>query len=281
MLNILAQVANNAADKVSETAKKAVDKTEQTGLNKHLNCFFESLTAQISAAKVPQIPTQTELCEYFSNQQSSTGIIFLIVGLVIIALGGKFYKLFMSLNTAILAACVAGIIAVKIDQQGNLTTILVASGVVFGLLAWPLVKFAAGICCSIVGAALGYIAVESIALSCGAAGIASYAWVGGIIFAILLGLLGFMILPIGVRLFLTLEGTLLTSAGLMNLVLKNAEYKKQLVHNFQKRPVMLPCIIGAIFIIGFAIQLLNAFKKKKEERNSRPEPADERLHYRD
>ena len=281
MFKLLAQAADRVSDKVANATQKTAEQTELTGLNKHLNIFFESLTAKVSNASIPTIPTQTELCEILSKQESSTGIACLVAGLIIIAFGGKFYKLFVSLNTVLLTACLAGILAIKMDQQSNLTTIIVAAGLVFGLLAWPLVKYAAGICCAVVGAAIGYILVESVA-SCSAENIANYAWIGGIVFAILLGLLGFLVLPIGVRLFLTLQGTALASSGLLNLVLKNEEYKKQLLHNFQKRPIMLPCMIGAIFFIGFTIQLVTIYTQhKKKQRESRPEPSDQKLHYRD
>lgn len=284
MLNILANfhrmlAADSASETTTETTRQigdAVTKAENSPQLQKMIGFFEYAVKCVRESDYPAVPTQQEMLESLCNPSVMVGIVVLLVGLFIFVLGGKFYKLMMSLNTAAVAALLGGFFAVYFGQHDNIVKVMLISAVVFGLLAWPLVKVSAGLFCAGLGAAAGTIAFEYVIVTTNSPGLAPYTWAGGIIGAVLMGLLGFMLLPVGVRIFTALEATIMVAAGAFILMFKNHELRKTMLANFEKRPDLLLTGLAGFFLIGFAISLISLRKKRppaKAESDENAAPA--------
>lgn len=207
-----------------------------------------------------QPPTTQQYVEYLLTLGVLQSVLLLATGLVYLLQGWRIFKALVIVNAAVLGAMLGFKIGSLIGAP-NLPLILgIAVAVLLAVLSWPLMKFAVSLMGAIAGSLLGYGLWMYCASAMGKPHLESYAWAGGLIGLITLGLLAFVIFRVVIMAFTSLQGSLLTVTGMLGLLMESQRLRETLQDELVQNVHLLPMLILLPAIIGMVFQ--NAGKKK-------------------
>ena len=231
---------------------------------------------EISSPPPPVTPQQThELMSILSSPKnfldslyqivhSPYGILIaiaiLILGPICLIHGWKLFKTVVIVNAGLLGVLGGRLLGESLGGQNMTLFCAIGGGVLLAILAWPLMKFGVSVMGGLAGAFLGWGIWIYVGRALGHQDPAANAWVGALLGLVTLGLLAFLIFRLVIITFTSLQGAIMTVAGiLMVLMLLNAS--ASIEHAITDDIHMLPLMILIPSVIGFAFQMTAARKK--------------------
>jgi hypothetical protein len=233
--------------------------------------WIRQLVQAARQAQMPDMPTLPGLLDQIANMPILQSVGLLILGIVFLVWGGRFFKLLMMLNAAVIGAVAGGALAVQIGQDAYWWQFMLGGAVVIGLLAWPLMKLTVGLLAMGYGAVLGYAVYETVAVAMERTDLLAHSWSGAIAGALVLGLIGFLLLPVGVRILMALQGACMFAAGLLGLLFQNPDMHEYITESLMAKPPLLMIGVTGVFFVGLALQLATMRKHLKDK--NQPETA--------
>jgi hypothetical protein len=227
MLRILAEASMNAAGGAWDPLASAA-------------AIREALSAGSGAAP------EERFWQVVSGVSYLEASLLLAVGLVYLLYGFKIFRILVMVNAALLGAW-AGEWASGRFGWPWWVALLGASAL--GVLAWPLMRYAVCLMGGLAGAFLGAMIARS------AAPDATSVAVGAGIGLAVLGVLAFVIFRIVIICFTSLQGALLTVAGVVGLVARFEKAAAAVHAALVGRPYLLAILIGVPAVIGVVYQL--------------------------
>jgi hypothetical protein len=217
------------------------------------------------ALKEWRFPNRSEYVQSLLNLDPLHAVLLLAAGIVYMVYGWKVFKVLVVVNAAILG-CAVGAMLGDMAKTPNLPVITAAAGgLLLAVLAWPLMKVAV----AVMGALFGYLIGDTlwfyIAQAINRPGLEQYAWAGGLIGLVTLGMLAFVILQITVMLFTSYQGALMSVSGVLALLLRHQSFKIDLTNRLINDLHLLPLIIAVPSVIGFTLQYFYFSKKGKKK----------------
>lgn len=233
-------------------------KHTQTGNN-------AAYTGVLDCLQDGRLPTRQEFVSSLLAMDPLQAVILLAIGLVYMFYGWKAFKVMVVANAAVLGVA-AGYTLGGLAESPKLPPISgAAGGLLLAVLAWPLMNVAVGVMGAIIGGFVGLELWRYIAEVVNHPNLDQYAWAGGLIGLITLGMLAFIIFQVTVMVFTSIQGTLLAVSGIIALLLRYEPIRNDIEQRLINDIHLLPLIIAVPAVIAFVVQdtYLSAKGKKK------------------
>lgn len=187
--------------------------------------------------------------------------VFIIVGALCVVYGYRSHKIVITVIAA-LAGVWAGL--TMGESLGDPTISAICAALLFGVLAWPLLKFSVALFGGLCGAFAGANLFTTLGLAMekanyqvpgGLEHLKNSPYLGAFVGLVIVGMLAFLAFRAVVILFTTILGaTLVVSGGLAALMSHN-EWATSLESGMTAKPLMVPVVVTVISVIGTTIQL--------------------------
>jgi len=215
------------------------------------------------------VPTRGEFVSHLSQMDPLQAILLLAFGLVCMLQGWKLFKVVVVVNAGILGAILGTRIGQMLSGGPNLPVMTaVAGGLLLAALAWPMMKYAVSVCGALIGAFFGYNAWAYLSNATGQLTLATYAWAGGLLGLITMGLLAFIVFKATVMIFTSIQGSMLSVSGALAMLMKYNSFRPKLVESLSTDLHMFPLLVMVPAIIGLAVQQSSGAKKGASSKKS-------------
>ena len=224
------------------------------------------------AFALPDIPTQNQVVDAVVNlSQGSFGAVMAMLlfacGLVYMLQGWKIFKILVIANAAVLGALVGAYLGGMLRGANTWLYTGIAGCLLFAILAWPLMKYAVSLMGGLAGSFLGYSLWFYVSHTINRPELMQYAWVGAVIGLITLGLLAFVVLKAVVIIITSCQGSLMTSAGIVALLMKYEPFREGLEMPLRENTHLVALLIGVPALIGIAFQYSAAAAKSSKKKS--------------
>ena len=193
------------------------------------------------------LPQQTTILARLTGAEILFPIACLVVGAVLILFGFKAYKWIVVFNCIALGFWLGALMG----ERAQITTVAAVIGaLLFGALSWPLMKYSVAVCGGLVGAVVGMVVWVYFEQP------VAYAWAGGIVGLVLLGMLSFILFKTSVILFTCVQGAAMLVLGASALLIKYspANWSATIDSNLTGKPVLMPLLVASVAILGLLWQ---------------------------
>lgn len=199
-------------------------------------------------------------------------LVLAAAGIACLIWGYKIFKVLVVLN----AACVGWLIGYNLGaSSGSANTPLwvgLSGAILFGAVAWPLLKYAVCLMGALCGGLIGFTAWTIIANSLNKPGMLDHAWAGGLVGMVLVGMLTFIVFPMTVMILTATQGALMAVIGVLSLLFLGGmgEGAKP---EIKANHYLLAIIIGVPAVVGFVVQYAAEGGKAKKKPKPDAKPA--------
>ena len=118
------------------------------------------------------------------------------------------------------------------------------------------------------GGFLGYGVWQFVVTAVGRANLAEFAWAGGLVGLIIMGLLSFVVFRFVIIVFSTFQGSMMIVSGLLALLLKYERTESTVNYVLSYNSLLLPLLIITPALIGFIAQESQILKKAKKKKKA-------------
>lgn len=172
-------------------------------------------------------------------------ISLLILGILLLIFGFKAYKAVVVFNCIVLGFYVGSLLGEK--PQVPVVAAIVGA-VVMGAISWPLMKYAVALSGGLVGAIVGMGTWEYFEPH------SQYAWAGGLMGLILLGMLCFLLFKMSVIFFTCMQGAIMIVLGACALLMKFTPWDSRISSEFSSKPILMPMLVISVALLGIIYQ---------------------------
>jgi hypothetical protein len=192
-------------------------------------------------------------------------------GLVYLVHGWKVFKVLVVVNAAMFGGLLGNRFGQVLSGPNMPLFGTLAGGLLCAVLAWPLMKTAVSVMGAMVGGFLGFSMWTYAASAANRPALCEYAWAGGLIGLITLGLLAFVVFQLVVMTFTSIQGSLMTVSGLIAILMCLGPLRTKLHSSLVANRHLLLLLIGVPAVIGFAFQYSGMAKKAKKKHKAAEE----------
>ncbi len=214
---------------------------------------FEVITAIFSNGDALAQPQQ--LVEALGNLSLVWAVVFLIVGVLCLFNGYRYYKA----TTVILALLIGAFAGYALGKQIGAQWIV--AGCLAALLAtlcFPLMKYAVAVLGGLTGAYIGanvWSACAQLFAEPGqVASNAEHYWIGALIGLIVLGMLAFIVFKLSVIVFTSISGSSIAVMGFLALLLQLPSFSDGVASGVKAHAAVIPILVIVPAVIGLILQ---------------------------
>ena len=220
---------------------------------------------------LPDIPSPDKAVDYLLELgQGQYGAVMALLlfacGLVYMLQGWKIFKILVIANAAVLGAVLGAHVGSLLRGANTWLYLGAGGGLLFAVLAGPLMKYAISLMGGLAGSFLGYSLWHYVADVVGRDDAGQYGWVGALIGLIVLGLLAFVILQAVVTIVTAVQGSIMTVSGIVALMMKYEPLRDSLETPLRQNMHLVALLVGVPAVIGFAFQFAGAAKQAKKKK---------------
>lgn len=212
--------------------------------------LWNRLTAILSQG---ELPTRDRYVDLLVNMSGLEAVFLVAIGAVYLLCGWKVFKALVIANACLIGAVLGGLVGARLTGQ-SMTIIGAAAGAaLFGVLAWPAMKYAVALMGGLAGSFIGFGLWTYVASISGSEAPAQYAWAGALLGLVTLGMLALVVFRESIIFFTAFQGALLVvtgaSAVAMNIDSVRGPLSRGIVNNIHILPVLIivPTLIGLVF----------------------------------
>ncbi len=178
-------------------------------------------------------------------------VIFILVGIACVLNGYRWHKI-----VVILLAGMSGVLAGRIlgEQIGDGRVAAVCFAVLFGVLAWPLLRYAVALFGGLAGAFAGANIWSALDLD------PSQHKIGALVGLIVVGMLTFMTFRLVVILMTAVGGASLLVCGVLASMAHVESWREGLLRGVESNQLLVPIIAGSAAVVGAVVQFSGGFK---------------------
>ncbi len=218
-----------------------------------LSNLFDTVVQMFSLGDGLAKPGQ--LLPILQNLMTVWAVVFIVIGLLCMFNGYRFYKV-ATVAMALLAGMFAGYwLGVQIRAP---FIIAGCCGVLFAVLAWPLMKYAVAVFGGLAGAFVGANLWSGFAhaLSVGAQVEIpqNTYWIGALVGLIVCGMLAFILFKLSIVLFTSVTGSTLAVMGVLALLMSIGSWREPIINRLQENNVLIPLLVFVPALIALILQ---------------------------
>ncbi len=216
------------------------------------------------------LPTRTQYVDLLTSAAILQALFLIIVGTVYLLCGWKMFKVLVVANACLIGGIFGGALGARMTAQNMQVIGALTGGVLFGILALPVMKYAVATMGALAGSFIGYGLWTYVAGLSNRAEPTQYAWAGALLGLIALGMFGLVLMRETVIIFTSLQGALLTITGLLALAMKWNSFQQPLEQNIVNNIHLLPVLVIAPTLVGIVCQNSGMAKKQKAKKAKQP-----------
>ena len=187
------------------------------------------------------------------NMSLVTAIIFLVVGLLCLFNGYRYYKF----ATVVLALLIGAFAGYALGQHiGAQWIVAGCTGALFATLCFPLMKYAVatlgGLCGAYVGAN-AWSALAQVWTEPGSTAAENY-WIGALLGLILFGMLAFVLFKLSIIFFTSISGSTIAVLGVVALLLQVPVFQEDVASGLVAHAAIIPLLVLVPAVIGLILQ---------------------------
>lgn len=214
-----------------------------------------------------ELPSQAEYIRSLEVTDALQAVVLLAMGIVYLMYGWRYFKVLVVINAAILGTFLGYQLGALLG--GNMPWFgAVAGCVLLAILAWPAMRYAISLMGGIAGAVVGYGAWQYSAAASGKEVLLDYAWVGGVMGLVGMGLLAFVVLRMTVMIFTAVQGSAMTVSAFLTLLFKYEGLRHSIGDTIRNNAHLMALIIAVPAAIGFAFQYAAVAKKELRKKKA-------------
>ncbi len=216
--------------------------------------LFEVVNAVFSRPDTLAHPD--DLLSHLQSLSVVWAMVFLIVGLLVMLNGYKFYK-WATVGLAVLIGLFAGY---EMGKSINVNAAPIVAGcfsLLLGVCCFPLMKYAVALMGGLCGAFIGanaWTALAHLSKSSNAAAIADNYWVGALVGLIICGMLAFVLFKLSVVLFTSVSGATLAMIGGLALLLSFSGTSQTVRESVSAHAITVPLLVFVPALIALILQ---------------------------
>jgi len=213
-----------------------------------------------------QPPSREEVVRDIRSLSPVQAAVMLAGGLIYLLQGWRVFRFLVVINGAIAGVLIGSVLGGMQSSEWSLYGALIG-GVVLAALCWPMMRLAVALTGAMAGGVVGlglwkYVAHWQPSIE-------PHAWAGGIIGALLLGVLAFFLFRMIIVVITSVQGSAMTVGAILALTLLIEQLRKPLLNELTRNPHLLPALLAVPALIGILVQLRTA-PKKNTVRNDAP-----------
>lgn len=221
-----------------------------------------------------RLPSQAEALDALAHLADTKfglfiALVLLACGLVYLVQGWKIFKILVVANATVLGAMAGAKVGALMQGENMWLWTASLGALLFASLSWPLMKYAVSVMGGLAGSVLGYGVWYYIGQITGEQHILQYAWAGALIGLITLGLLAFVVFKLVITIFTALQGSVMTVAGLVSLLMVNDSLAAKLEPQLRGNQYLMLLLLAVPAIIGVGYQY-SAYSKKNGKKPAAP-----------
>jgi len=218
-----------------------------------------------------EMPTRADFVADVQGLSQLEAVVLLLGGVALLALGFKYFKLFVILNGAALGGLVGMYLGATTESTRLPAVLGLGGAVLLGALAYPAIKSFVCLMGAAAGGVLGYGVWNVAANAANRPGMLDHAWAGGLVGAVAVGMLAWVAFRAAVMIFTSVQGSLMVVAGGCSLLLAYG-MGERLQSELTGNAYVLPVLIGVPAGVGFAFQYSHEAAKIKKKRQATEKP---------
>lgn len=194
-----------------------------------------------------------QLIEALQSMSIVWSIILLVVGLLCLFNGYRYYRLV----TVLLALFIGAFVGYALGKQiGAQWIVAGCMGVLMATICFPMMKYAVAALGGITGAYVGANAWSAISqLTIGSENpITGHYWVGAIVGLVLFGMLAFVLFKLSVIFFTTVSGSTISVLGCIALLLQFPLFRDHVALSLKAHAAIIPLLVLVPAAVGLIIQ---------------------------
>ncbi len=193
-------------------------------------------------------------------------------GVALMIWGFKYFKLFVIANAAALGGLCGMYLGERIGSTNMPLVMGLAGAVLFGVLAYPSIKYFVGLMGALAGALIGFALWCFVANALHRDALRQHAWAGGVIGMIAIGMLAWLAFRAAVMIFTSVQGAIMAVSGLCSLALAHEGIAGSLRPHMEGNPSLISLLIGVPAALGFACQFSTETAKVRKKRKATEKP---------
>ncbi len=211
--------------------------------------------AEQKAAQSTIVPV-TKIWSHIQTVGIPEAIVFIAFGVICLFYGWRIFKALTIMAFALIGLLIGMLISQKMGSSNN-PILAVMLGIVFGIVAVPMMRWAVGI----LGAVAGAIITGGLWFAFKLPD--QYLWAGAITGFVAGGMISFIVFKIAVILFTSVQGSSMIVAGTLTLLYRYSETTSKTQEMFLGPKWFIPAILILPTVFGLYWQ--NRFAKKSPE----------------
>ena len=214
-----------------------------------------------------RFPSRADYVSDLETLGQLQAVALVLVGVVFLIFGFKYFKALVIVNAAALGA-LCGMYVGTLTGRANLPLLLgLAGAVLLGALAWPTIKYCVCLMGALAGGLVGFALWHFIANLINNEGMLGYAWAGGLIGMVALGMLAFVLFRTAVMIFTAVQGSVMIVSGICAVLLAFDGIHDSVRSGLVENDNLLKLLFGVPAVVGFAYQFsidrTKVLKKRK------------------
>ncbi len=191
-------------------------------------------------------PAQGDLIQWCHNLSGGAAAILVIMGLIYLLFGWYAFKGLMTLNAAMVGGCLGGMIADRLADAAPIGAIVGA--VLLAATTWPTMKYAVALMGGAFGALVGAALWRSFPID------PQFAWAGALVGLVGFGMASFVVFRASVMMYMSLQGAVMLTFGVLSLLLKYQSIGPQLSAHFVTKSYLMPLSVFIPTMLGLLYQ---------------------------
>ena len=211
----------------------------------------------IDHVRTLQMPTRSGYVEGLA-ELGHDGIqagLLVLTGVVFLFFGYRFFKVLVIANAAVLGGMIGCYIGLAATKSQNVALLLgLVAAVLLAALSWPLLKYSVCVMGAVAGAVVGTAAWHVVTQAMGNPAPLRFAWVGGLIGMVVVGVLTFIVFRASVMLFTALQGSAMIVSGAVALLMLDEGLRQAIAPALIDNRYLIHALVGVPAVAGFACQ---------------------------
>ena len=206
----------------------------------------------------------SKLVEALQDMSIVWAMVFLVVGILCLFNGYRYYKVATVLLALLIGAFCGYAMGKHIGAQWIVAGCMAA---LLGTICFPLMKYAVALMGGLTGAYFGanvWSAVAHLVVEPEHAAIGNY-WIGAMLGLVVFGMLSFVLFKLSIIFFTSISGSTIAVLGLIALLLQFPNFHDSVEGGLSAHAAVIPLLVGVPAAIGLILQQTSP--------NNRPQPA--------
>ncbi|MAE65275.1 MAG: hypothetical protein CMJ18_13470 [Phycisphaeraceae bacterium] len=206
-------------------------------------------------AKGDALAQPGRMVEALQNMSIVSATVFLIVGLLCLFNGYRYYRI----ATVLLALAIGAFVGYALGERIGAQWIVAGCfGVLLATICFPLMKYAVALMGGLTGAYIGANGWSCIAqlVSSRTDGlnIADHYWIGAIVGLTLFGMLAFVLFKLSIIVFTSIGGSTIAVLGILALLLQIPLFSDDIASGLRAHASVIPLLVLVPAVIGLVLQ---------------------------